>query len=305
MGAFLLMFLSSMAGIAPVGDITTSTGFVPLLASMLVLLTFGLIKLNLHLGKPLRFYRGFNNLRYSPVSREIAGVSLFFGGLTAYSLFSLLPGNIASVLATASGYITLAGLFLGSWYMYKLYRIPARPFWDHWQTATQFWGSSLMLGAVLIAIIACISSGLETAYNLVQAMAVVAWIGLAIEAIGHMFHGYDMQRRGGEGAASHYEQATTYGNSYRLRNVMIIVNLLALASIVMTGLTGTVGAVSGVVLILSLLASSIISRALFYVLVIPTTMPGAFFWRNKGFQEHARETGLANMPQVGVVPDTH
>jgi hypothetical protein len=34
-------------------------------------------------------------------------------------------------------------------------------------------------------------------------------------------------------------------------------------------------------------------------------MPGAFFWRNKGFQEHARETGLANMPQVGVIPDTH
>ena len=45
--------------------------------------------------------------------------------------------------------------------------------------------------------------------------------------------------------------------------------------------------------------------ALFYVLVIPTTMPGAFFWRNKGFEEHARETGLANMPQVGVLPNAH
>ncbi|WP_269471126.1 hypothetical protein [Sulfuriflexus mobilis] len=32
---------------------------------------------------------------------------------------------------------------------------------------------------------------------------------------------------------------------------------------------------------------------------------GSFFWRNKGFQEHARETGLANMPQTGVVPDAH
>jgi len=39
------------------------------------------------------------------------------------------------------------------------------------------------------------------------------------------------------------------------------------------------------------------------VLVIPTTMPGAFFWRNKGFVEHARETGLAEMQQVGVIPE--
>jgi len=30
-------------------------------------------------------------------------------------------------------------------------------------------------------------------------------------------------------------------------------------------------------------------------------MPGAFFWKNKGFVEHARETGLAEIPQLGVV----
>jgi hypothetical protein len=51
--------------------------------------------------------------------------------------------------------------------------------------------------------------------------------------------------------------------------------------------------------------SSVVGRALFYALVMPTTMPGAFFWRNKSFQEHARETGLANMPQVGVLPELH
>ena len=56
---------------------------------------------------------------------------------------------------------------------------------------------------------------------------------------------------------------------------------------------------------LSVLASALMGRALFYVLVVPTTMPGAFFWKNKGFEEHARDIGLADMPQVGVVPDTH
>jgi UPF0716 family protein affecting phage T7 exclusion len=58
-------------------------------------------------------------------------------------------------------------------------------------------------------------------------------------------------------------------------------------------------------LLLVVLTSAIIGRALFYVLVIPTTMPGAFFWRNKGFQEHAREIGLADMPQTGVLPQGH
>jgi hypothetical protein len=51
--------------------------------------------------------------------------------------------------------------------------------------------------------------------------------------------------------------------------------------------------------------TSLVSRALFYVLVIPTTMPGAFFWKNKAFEEHARDIGLANMPQVGVAPLRH
>ena len=42
-----------------------------------------------------------------------------------------------------------------------------------------------------------------------------------------------------------------------------------------------------------------------YQLVIPTTMPGAFFWKNQGFVEHARETGLADMPQLGVAYQRH
>ena len=67
----------------------------------------------------------------------------------------------------------------------------------------------------------------------------------------------------------------------------------------------TLAVVLGVTLSLSILTSAIFGCALFYVLVIPTTMPGAFFWRNKGFEDHARETRLANMPQTGVLPDIH
>ena len=53
------------------------------------------------------------------------------------------------------------------------------------------------------------------------------------------------------------------------------------------------------------LLSALVGRALFYVLVVPTTMPGAFFWKNKAFEQHARDIGLASMPQVGVAPHGH
>jgi hypothetical protein len=44
---------------------------------------------------------------------------------------------------------------------------------------------------------------------------------------------------------------------------------------------------------------------LFYILVIPTTMPGAFFWKNKAFEQHARDIGLADNPATGVAPLAH
>ena len=34
-------------------------------------------------------------------------------------------------------------------------------------------------------------------------------------------------------------------------------------------------------------------------------MPGAFFWKNQGFVEHARDVGLADMPQMGVEHERH
>lgn len=34
-------------------------------------------------------------------------------------------------------------------------------------------------------------------------------------------------------------------------------------------------------------------------------MPGAFFWKNEGFVEHAREAGLADMPRLGEAYEKH
>ena len=86
---------------------------------------------------------------------------------------------------------------------------------------------------------------------------------------------------------------------------VILNNLILALGISLIGINSLSGIAMALVFMLTLAFSTIISRALFYVLVIPTTMPGAFFWKNRGFQEHAVESGLARMPQVGVIADAH
>jgi hypothetical protein len=206
--------------------------------------------------------------------------------------------------------LAILGSIAGLYYMYRCYRIKARPFWNHWQVGTAFVGSALSLGALLagavtLGTLAVTGVGLQ---GPALAFGAALALGLAIEGIGHIAHARDMGRAEHEGGASYYIQTTTFGKSYALRNAMLTLNLLLacalLASMAVNGL-GLYTALAWGVVGLCAIATSLIGRALFYVLVIPTTMPGAFFWRNKGFEEHARDIGLANLPQVGVAPLRH
>jgi hypothetical protein len=126
-----------------------------------------------------------------------------------------------------------------------------------------------------------------------------------VEAFGLIQHARDLQRNGGEGMASHYEQCTKFGMTYLFRNTGIAVSMALLALIGLMNPGGAAGLFLWVAAAVAITGTGLIGRALFYALVIPTTMPGGFFWRNKGFEEHARETGLAEMPQVGVLPGCH
>ncbi len=299
MGAFALVVLGGWLGVAPVAALQGSEAWLPLLGLLLALMVFGLFKLNMHLGKPHRFYRGFYNLRLSPVSREIAGVSLFFAGLAGFALFNLFDGAWAQLARNLFAGVALAGMAFGGYYMYRLYRIPARPFWDHWHTGAAFLGTGLTLGSLLVGLTALAYGALAPA--LARMLAGVASLGLVLEAAGLVAHALAMRPARSEGAASWYEQVTTFGWPYLLRNGLLLSALLLSGWLAFHGAPSWLFVPLGVVA----LASAIIGRALFYVLVIPTTMPGAFFWRNKGFVEHAREVGLADMPQLGVAYERH
>ena len=300
MGAFALLTLGAWTGIEPVAAFGQTAALVPTLLAMLVLLGFGLFKLNLHLGKPQRFYRGFYNLRLSPVSREIAGVSAFFTGLAGYTFFSLFDGAIAAALRGLFAALALCGGGVGGYYMYKLYRIPARPFWDHWHTAAAFAGTALSLGALLLVGAALIFGTLTVQMG--GLLAGVTALGLALEGVGLIGHARDLKAAESEGAASFYAQTTTYGYPYWLRNGLLVSGLLLAAGMIAAG---SPGPLAFILLALLTTASAVLGRALFYVVVVPTTMPGAFFWKNAGFVAHAREIGLAEMPQVGVAYERH
>ncbi|AMK76629.1 MULTISPECIES: DmsC/YnfH family molybdoenzyme membrane anchor subunit [Methylomonas] len=306
-GAFLLMLLGPWLGLPQLALVKQAPVFLPLLATIAVLCTLGLYKLNMHLGKPHRFYRGFNNLRLSPVSREIAGVSLFYTGLLGYSVLAAIDTGFTDFIAGMFALLSLIGGPVGLFYMYKLYRIPARPFWDHKQTGTAFVGAALSLGSLILGAVAIAALPLdaEGMQPLLQTLASTMLVGFLLEGIGHLLHARDMQASEDEGAASYYRQTTQFGKSFQLRNALLAVAIVLAASIMLAGLSGVLGMLAGLLLALATLISSVFGRSLFFVLVIPTTMPGAFFWKNPGFVEHARETGLADAPQHGIVYERH
>jgi hypothetical protein len=126
-----------------------------------------------------------------------------------------------------------------------------------------------------------------------------------MEAIGLYCHARDLRTGSGEGQASHHVQTTTFGKTYLARNAGLGLAMALLLALLVAAPPGLPGLTAWLVTAVVIAATAVIGRALFYALVIPTTMPGAFFWRNSGFEQHARETGLANMPQTGVLPDCH
>ena len=82
-----------------------------LLFALIGIQTLALVMWTLHLGRPHRFYRAFNNLRHSPVSREFAGIAVFYNFLGAYTLlsglpmlFTWLPAGLSSALVQLCGW---------------------------------------------------------------------------------------------------------------------------------------------------------------------------------------------------------
>jgi DMSO reductase iron-sulfur subunit len=281
-----------------------------LLFGLLGLLGVALLLSATHLGKTRYFYRGFNNLRHSWLSREAAALAGFFGALGGYALltaFAPLAALFPSGLATLAG--TLAALLgvTAIYCMVRIYRIKARPFWNHWHTNVAFFASLLILGALGVGLtlgVAEYVAGRDAA-ALSNLLAGCALLGFVLQGVALAAHQRSLRSRGAEADVSRVQMLTTYGRSYAARWASLVVLVSGTFTLLLWTPPGAWLPVAWALVFALALLHEIVGRALFYVLVTPTTMPGAFFWNNKYFEQHARQTGLAAMPQVGVVPNVH
>ncbi len=313
-GAFAVLFMGPLLGLESLSAGAHPIAYPVTLFCLIALQTFALVISTLHLGRPHRFYRAFNNLRYSPVSREVAAVAVFYNLLGVYAvltgvpqLFAWLPDGLVNSVREASGWLAVIAGPVSLYFMQRIYRIPARPFWNHWQVLTSFFGSMLTLGPLLAALVflpVLAYQGVDYA-SLMQWLVVPMLAGLLLEGFGLWRHARYLQTGAGEGDAAWQEQCTRFGKTWITRNASMAVSAVLLALVAVSALSGGTGLVLWGLLALLVTITALVGRALFYVLVIPTTMPGAFFWKNPAFQEHAREAGLAGMPQVGVQASTH
>ncbi len=312
-GTFVLFFLLSRLP-GTIGEIFTAHPLATraMLFTLLGLQTAGLVMSTLHLGKPQYFYRAMNNLRHSWVSREIFTMGGFYHLMGAYTLVTTFPSLFAwmpmaeAVPTLLGGGAAIMGP-LGLFCMAQCYRIKARPFWDHWHSEGAFYASALILGALGLGFFFG-TAELAVGWPVTPLFSLLALIllgGLTLQAVSLYAHFHALQKRGNEAAVSRMLMLSDYGKSYWLRwGSLATLASLGLAFAMMrwegawpvTLWWGTLG--------LALL-HEIVGRAMFYVLVVPTTHPAAFFWGNKVFETHARKSGLAAMPQTGVHPEAH
>lgn len=312
-GAFVMLFAVAalpLPGATALQQAAQTKAGSGLLFGLLALLGLALLMSATHLGKPRYFYRGFYNLRHSWLSREAAALAGFFAMLSAYTLLGSVPQLAALFPAPSQTIVGVIATLLGITAIYsmaRIYRIKARPYWDHWHTNAAFFASLLILGSLSVGLILGISEQLSgrNAVSPLKLLAAVALLGFILQGVALVGHLLYLRRRGAEADVSRVAMLTTYGKTYIARWLSLALLASSLLSLLFwTPSEGWLLAAWSMLTVLAL-AHEIIGRALFYVLVTPTTMPGAFFWNNKYFEQHARETGLAAFPQVGVVAKIH
>ena len=338
-GAFLSLWsvpLLTLGTASIASSLSGSTQAV--LVGITALLAVGLGISTAHLGKPWRCYRSLNNLRYSWVSREILAMGLFFGSLTLFTALTVLGFSGPWVhwgLGSAVAMCGIASIFT----MSKIYMIPARPFWNHPHTWVSFYASAFILGPYFVAAVLGLLTSIPVL--LLAAFTAIALTTQVTRTTSQRVHLRDLvsppqnnNKRNlpfgplttqmdaslhvqGESQASRDRLFGKFSRFQKLRSklsyVTISVSAITLVTVIATASFGSgnaalMGLVNSVVpwmiagLFVTALCAELIGRALFYSVVTPTTMPGSLFLKNRGFEQLARDTGLADDRMAGVSP---
>jgi formate dehydrogenase iron-sulfur subunit len=217
----------------------------------------------LHLGRPVFAWRALRGLRTSWLSREVLSLSLFAGAASLYSAMLLfdLPGRQIPALATVL--CGIAGVTCSA----RIYMVKARPAWNAWHTAAEFFATAVLLGPLSV-----LALGVSNARVLAVAAAAGAVAQLIVQSLKFL-------------SLARSEQFELRASSLLLSGVLRRPFLLRLGLLTGAGLVGPLVARSTSTLIAvfaAVLLSELAGRWLFFVSVVPKNMAAAFSTRSGG-----------------------
>jgi Fe-S-cluster-containing dehydrogenase component/DMSO reductase anchor subunit len=138
---WMLVLTQASAGMIVANAVLPATASSTMLKVIgLALLVIGLIAATLHLGQPMKAWRGFLGWRKSWLSRELIAFNAFAGAAAAAILYPQF-----SILAAAAG---LVAVFTSA----MVYVDTGRPFWCARRSFGNFFGTTLLLGATFAAV---------------------------------------------------------------------------------------------------------------------------------------------------------
>jgi DMSO reductase iron-sulfur subunit len=231
-----------------------------------------------HLGRPLHAFKAVRAFRRSWLSREVVAFSVYAGAAVLPAAqyaaqllwgMSLVPAwlNLGALAFTA-----LSGL-VGVYTSVRIYRIPARPAWDSPRTTGGFFLTSVLLGAMLALLAAClveVDAGLARGF---ASLVVASALGSALLPLALLSEGTSNEPALRSAALLLRQH---FGNTLWLRTAMAIA--LSLGVAFWTFARGEAPplplALLGLAAALSVEAAG---RYLFFRCVVPRNMPLSFF----------------------------
>ncbi len=163
------------------------------------------------------------------------------------------------------------------------------------------------MGSTTIGVIfglAGLASGQDIA-QVLRLLAILSLIGLILQQVAGTQHLSHLLKRGEEAAVSRMQLKTVFGKMDTARTWSLRLLIGATVFFVLFPPAGALGMTAWSAIFIIAVGHEVLGRALFYVLVVPTTVPRGFFWGNQAFESLARKSGLAEKPQVGVLTDKH
>lgn len=246
------------------GGISSTTGaLVALLAGAVALVaSLG------HLSRPLHAWKALRNLRRSWLSREVACFGAYTALAAVHAALTLADTTVAPWCGLTAGLVGLTGVYASG----RLYLVPARPAWDTPLTLLQFLLTSATLGAlagVTVLPAEHLDAGIGRLLLVAAIAGVVAAVATLVAVATRLGLHSEREWRGSLRLLVHHCRGLLV---VRVGTLLVTGALIALALNVHGDLERAlvIGAFG-----LALL-SELTGRYLFYVTVVPRTVPGRF-----------------------------